>query len=123
MNFSTSILSAKQLFDSKKMKSVFGMLVFVLLVTSGMAQVTLPHYDGLNYTVGSGLQTQTNWTSLNSGDNLQITSGSLSYTGMPASTGNKVAFDGTGIDASKAFTQQTSGTVYFSFLVSQIFEQ
>ncbi|WP_170826797.1 choice-of-anchor D domain-containing protein [Flavobacterium caeni] len=37
---------------------------------------------------------------------------------LPASVGNKVAFDGAGMDATRSFTQQTSGTVYFSFLLN-----
>ena len=73
-------------------------------------QVTLPHYDGINYTVGQGLQTQTNWTTLNSGDDLLIAAGNLSYTGLLESTGNKVTFNGDGIDAAKLFTQKTGKT-------------
>jgi hypothetical protein len=81
------------------------------------AQVTLPHLEQINY-VSGGLQTQTGWTSLNSGDDLAITTGNLSYNCLPASVGNKVTFDGGGIDAGKLFTQQTSGTVYYSFLLN-----
>jgi hypothetical protein len=92
-------------------------LLILLNTQLSWGQVTLPHYDGLNYTVGQGLQTQTNWTTLNSGDDLLISSGSLSYTGLPASEGNRVTFAGGGIDAAKLFTQQTSGTVYYSFLM------
>ena len=55
---------------------------------------SLPQYDGLNYTAGVGLQTQTGWTTLNSGDDLLIASGSLSYIGLESSTGNKVTFAG-----------------------------
>jgi hypothetical protein len=72
----------------------------------------------MDYTVGSALQTQPYWTALNTGDDLVIASGSLSYPGLAASTGNKVIFDGSGIDAAKLFTQQTSGTVYYSFLLN-----
>lgn len=84
----------------------------------GYSQVTLPHYDGLDYTAGSALQTQTGWTTLNSGDDLAIVAGSLNYTGLQTSTGNKLAFGGAGIDAGKDFTSQTTGTVYFSTLLT-----
>jgi len=97
------------------------MLVAIALVIGSLSasgQVTLPHLDPLNYTVGQGLQTQTNWTSLNSGDALLIATGNLSYPGLPTSTGNKVTFDAAGIDAAKSFAQQTSGTVYYSFLLN-----
>jgi hypothetical protein len=95
-------------------------ILFTLLLISGLSwgQVSLPHFDPINYTVGQGLQTQTGWTSLNSGDALLIASGNLTYAGLPASTGNKVTYDGAGIDAAKLFTQQTSGTVYYSFLLN-----
>ncbi|MDP2400745.1 MAG: hypothetical protein Q8M66_02090, partial [Actinomycetota bacterium] len=103
-------------------KAIFKMmalLVTLLLVANlGRGQVTLPHYDGINYTAGQALQTQTGWTLLNTGDDLLIASGNLTYSGLEASTGNKVTFDAAGIDASKAFTQQTSGTVYYSFLLN-----
>ncbi len=88
------------------------------LTTNG--QVTLPHYDGMDYTVGSSLQTQTGWTAVNSGDNLVISSGSLTYTGLKNSLANKVTFNGAGIDAYKSLASQTSGTVYFSFIVKVI---
>jgi hypothetical protein len=94
----------------------------ILLVTLGfgywgLGQVTLPHLDPINYTVGQGLQTQAGWTTLNTGDDLLIASGSLSFTGLETSTFNKVTFSGAGIDAAKLFTQQGSGTVYYSFLL------
>lgn len=91
---------------------------FLFVGNVGWGQATLPHYDGINYTVGQALQTQTGWTLLNSGDNILIESGSLNFTGLLASTGEKFSFDGSGIDAAKQFTQQTSGTVYFSFLIN-----
>lgn len=95
-------------------------LLFFLLVMMGnvWGQVTLPHYDGINYTIDQGLQTQSGWTSLNSGDALLIASGSLTYPGLLAEKGNKVTFDGAGIDAAKLFTQQTLGSTYYSFLLN-----
>ncbi|MCD9853451.1 T9SS type A sorting domain-containing protein [Epilithonimonas sp. JDS] len=97
-------------------KSLATFILFLSLTLTG--QVTLPHLDPISYTAGTALQTQSGWTSLNAGDDLAVTAGSLSYSGLAASAGNKVAFDGAGIDAAKAFTQQTSGTVYYSFLLN-----
>ena len=114
----TPFSNEKKLAMIKFTKSLFCFLFIFITIFSVKSQVTLPHYDGLNYTVGQGLQTQANWSSLNSGDALLIASGNLTGASMPAPTGNKVTFDGAGIDASKAFTQQTSGTVYFSFLLN-----
>jgi len=99
-------------------KFITYLVVLLTFFNFSSAQVTIPHYDGLDYTVGQGLQTQTGWTLLNSGDDLAIVSGSLTYPGLLGSTGNKVSFAGGGIDAAKVFTQQTTGTMYFSFLLN-----
>jgi hypothetical protein len=101
-------------------KTILRLLLSFTILTPffNSAQVTLPHYEPINYSVGQALQSQTNWTVLNTGDDLLISSGSLSYPGLDNSTGNKVSFAGAGIDAAKLFTQQTSGTVYYSFLLN-----
>ncbi len=94
-------------------------MLFLLLSAAGsFGQVTLPHLDAVNYTAGQPLQTQTSWALLNSGDDILVAAGNLSYSGLVPSTGNKISFAGTGIDAAKAFTPQTTGTVYYSFLVN-----
>ncbi len=95
---------------------ILGLMVFGSLGVWG--QVALPHLDPINYTIGQGLQTQTGWTILNTGDDLLISGGSLTYGGLPTPTGNKVTFDAAGIDAAKLFTQQTTGKVYYSFLLN-----
>lgn len=93
-------------------------ITFILGISyHSSGQVTLPHHDPIDYPVGQGLQAQNGWTILNSGDDLLITAGNLTYPGLVGSTGNKVTFDGAGIDAAKLFTQQTSGIVYQSFLL------
>jgi hypothetical protein len=109
----------KTLYKMKKLFLILFSVVLGVCLSGGVwGQATLPHLDAINYTVGQGLQTQTGWTSLNSGDALLIASGSLSYSGLEASSANKVTFDAAGIDAAKLFTQQTSGTVYYSFLLN-----
>ena len=100
-----------------KMKKLYT-LSLLIASCALFAQQAPPFYEGFDYTTGATLQTQPLWTSLNSGDDLAITAGSLSYTGIPASTGNKVAFGGTGIDSSKEFAAQTTGSVYYSFLLN-----
>ena len=82
------------------------------------AQVTLPHLDAMNYTSGTALGVASGWAALNSGDAINVASGNLSYFGLPTSTGNKISFDGVGMEGVKIFTQQTTGTVYWSFLVN-----
>ena len=99
-------------------KMIFTLLFCLGGSVSSWAQVSLPHLDPLNYTVGKSLSSQASWTKINTGDSLLMTAGNLTYTGLPTSTGNKVTFDGAGVDAAKSFTQQTSGTVYYSFLLN-----
>ena len=98
------------------------LLLFVLLFStkSMQGQVTLPNYDPIDYVVGESLATQTGWALLNSAnaDKILISSGSLSYSALTSPSGNKVSFGGSGEDATKTFTQQTSGTVYYSFLLN-----
>ena len=97
------------------------LMAVILFAGSGVTwgQVTLPHYDPINYTIGQSLVTQTGWALVNSSTNdLLISSGNLSYTGLPTSSGNKIAFSSSGEDAAKTFTQQTSGTIYYSFLLN-----
>ena len=99
---------------------ILAFLIFIC-VTQLSAQVTLPHYDGLNYTIGQSLQTQAGWASLNSGDNILISSGDLTYVDLPMSSQNKISFDASGLDATKNFTPQSLGTgttVYYSFLLN-----
>ena len=77
--------------------------------------------EPFNYSPSAGSlssQTSSAWTDLNSGDNILVTSNSLAYSGLASSTGNKILFDGTGMDAARLFTQQTSGTIYYSFLLN-----
>lgn len=81
------------------------------------AQATLPVYEPFNYTAGSALQTQPGYTALNSGDDIAVVTGNLSYTDLPASTGNKINFAGSGIDAKYDITPVSADTIYYSFLV------
>lgn len=67
---------------------------------------TLPYFETFNYTAGSALGAQQNWTNVNSGDN------------VVASTNNSVTFSGTGAECFTPFTTTTSGTVYAAFLVN-----
>jgi len=91
--------------------------ILALLTPAAWAQVTLPHYDGFNYPPGSTLGGQGNWINNNTGDSILITAGSLSYTGFPASSGNKITFDGAGVDPTKEFLKDSTGTNYYSYLL------
>jgi hypothetical protein len=91
--------------------------LLALLATTAGAQVTLPHYDGFNYTAGTMLRDQGGWIAVNSGDTVWVSAGNLSYTGFPASNGNKITFNGAGQEQTKLFTSVATGTVYYSYLL------
>ena len=76
-----------------------------------------PLVDEFNYTVGANLADQTPWTKANTGDEILIAAGNLDYTGLKASTGNKITFDGGGSESYISFADVTSGTVFASFLL------
>ena len=97
-------------------KIVFGLLAAIISLN---AQVTLPHYEGFDYTVGADLGLQTGWSVVSANtDKVLVADGNLSYTGLPASTGKKIAFTASGEDVGKAFTAQTTGKIYYSFLIN-----
>ena len=76
-------------------------------------------YEGFDYAAGSALQGQGGWAPLNTGDEITVTSGSLSYPGFAPSAGNKVSFAGIGLDYYNEFNSSgiTSGKVYYSFII------
>lgn len=78
---------------------------------------TLPYYESFNYTAGSSLTDQQKWSPINSGDAILSSSPSLTYTEF-ASEGNKVDFDGAGIDALTPITEITANTLYYSMLLN-----
>ena len=103
------------------MRTVTRLFVIVallaLLSPALWAQVKLPHYESFNYVPGSTLGGQGDWVNNNSGDSVAIVAGSLSYPGFPAASGNRIKFDGAGVDPTKRFDSTTTGSVYYSFLV------
>jgi hypothetical protein len=77
----------------------------------------LPYYEGFDYTVANALGAEQMWTNANSGDDIVVASGNLSYTGL-TSNGNSISFDGAGIDCFSPITPTSAGTVYYSFLMN-----
>lgn len=77
---------------------------------------SLPIYEGFDYANAENLGDQTNWENLNSGDEITVSTGNLSYSGLPSSTGNLVSYAGAGMDPTFEFSSITSGTVYASFI-------
>ncbi len=91
------------------------------------AKWVLPFYEPFNYTVGTtvgGTTTGTssnNWTNHSGTGSISVTSGSLSYTGLQASTGNKIRMPGANATTSADVNTPIGipGTVgYYSFLLN-----
>jgi len=99
------------------MKKIYTLVTILAASFAANAQATLPFYESFDYTVPGALQTQTGYTALNSGDDINIVAGNLSYTDLPASIGNKINFAGAGIDAKHDITPVSADTIYYSFLV------
>ena len=76
-------------------------------------------YEPFDYTPESVLQTQTGWNPLNSGDDILVVAGNLTYPELAAPVGNKITFAGGGIDTYYEFdtTGITSGKVFYSFIL------
>lgn len=77
----------------------------------------LPYYEPFVYTAGSSLGQSQQWSNVNSGDTIIITSGNLAYAGL-SPNGNSASFAADGIDCASPFTATTTGTVYYSFLLN-----
>ncbi|HUR66019.1 MAG TPA: hypothetical protein VMZ03_06680 [Chitinophagaceae bacterium] len=101
------------------MKKFYFLLCLSFVVLNSRGQLLT---EPFNYTPDpiNGIAQQSGgvWVRINSGDSILVTAGNLSYTGLPASTGNKISFDGAGSDDYRAFTVQTAGAVYFSFILN-----
>mgnify|MGYP001791319794 CR=1 FL=1 len=77
----------------------------------------LPFIETFDYTDGAILSDQVDWDiTSTSSDDIVVSSGNLEYTGLKASTGNKITFDGVGSDVVTRFTDVSSGKIYASFL-------
>src|SRR4051812_12332571 len=91
----------------------------ILLALRIQAQVTLPFYDGFNYTAGGDLAGNGNWVSASGSGTVKVSAANLAYAGLQSSVGNDLSII-PGSSAARTyvnFTSQTSGAIYFSFLL------
>ncbi|PJB13136.1 MAG: hypothetical protein CO119_03340 [Flavobacteriales bacterium CG_4_9_14_3_um_filter_40_17] len=84
-----------------------------IFTTNGQA---LPITEAFNYVAPSNLGGQGGWVNVNTGDEITVQAGSLSYTGLKLSTANSVGFAGSGFDPQLLFDAQSGNTVYASFI-------
>jgi Secretion system C-terminal sorting domain len=75
----------------------------------------LPFYESFNYTAGSSLTTYPAWAESSNGNMMEISEGSLSYSGM-TSDYNSCQLK-SGRNAFVPFTATSTGTVYSSFML------
>jgi len=102
-------------------KSFIFFLSFILMIIVGLQSnaQTLLLNEQFNYPAGDSL-TAYGWTAHSGTTNtIKTTSGSLTYTGYPASIGNKASLTSTGQDVNKPIsTVVTSGPIYVAALVN-----
>ena len=105
--------------NSYSMKKFYFLICLSFVVIKGQGQLM---YEPFNYTphatLGLAAQSSSVWLIVNTGDSILVNSGSLSYSGLPASTGNKAMYNGAGTDYYRVFTAQTSGKIYYSFILN-----
>jgi hypothetical protein len=107
---------------NKSLTKIFSIICLIFLFginkeTKGQL-ITEPFNYTAHVTDGLAKQSANVWNALNTGDSILIASGNLSYSGLSTSTGNKVTYGGAGTDYWRSFTNQTTGTVYCSFLLN-----
>ena len=80
----------------------------------------LPYYEPFAYAEASSLGASQQWSNVNTGDNIIVAGGNLlpAYPGLNPSTTGYAIFAADGIDCSTSFTAQTTGTVYYSFIMN-----
>ena len=82
-----------------------------------VAPPSLPIIEQFDYIIGEDLGNQILWDAQNTGDEILINDGNLSYEGLASNIGNSISFDGSGKDLDLQFTTVNSGKVYSSFLI------
>lgn len=100
------------------MRKITFLLAFVACVFFAKAQLLLT--ENFEYTAGTNLSGQGSWglTGTAATPVIQVTATSITYSGYPGSgVGNEITLTN-GEDLNKVFAEQTSGTVYVSFLVN-----
>lgn len=101
------------------MKKFYLLISLLFVVMCSNAQLlTEPFNYTAHPTNGIGQQSNSTWIKVNTGDSILVTAGNLTYSGLPASTGNKVSFDGGGTDYYRIFAAQTTGNIYYSFVLN-----
>ena len=78
----------------------------------------LPYSEPFNYAAGTALGNSQMWANQNSGDNIAVVAGNLTYANFPNVSGNSISFTGAGIDCFTPFITTSTGAVYASFMLN-----
>ena len=91
----------------------------ILLMGAVCVNAQLLFEENFNYADEDEL-TEHGWTAHSGSETnpITVTSPGLTYTDYPSVSGNAALLDNTGEDVSQNFTEQSSGTIYVSFLVN-----
>ncbi len=105
-----------------KTKPIFEISLYLLIFIFWLglpAHSQLLFEENFNYPEGVKL-TDYGWTAHSSGGTnpITVTSPGLNYTNYPSISGNAALLDNSGEDVNRNFSEQTSGVIYLSFLVS-----
>lgn len=101
------------------MKKFTLLVSFIACVLASQAQTLVN--ENFDYTVGSGLIGQGGWAIVPTSvvNPITVSASSISYPNYPSSgIGQELSVANNGQDVTKAFTAQTTGTVYYSFLAN-----
>ncbi|MGC8739923.1 MAG: hypothetical protein ACP5UB_00530 [Candidatus Sumerlaeaceae bacterium] len=107
-------------------KSVVAVATFVAGASLASAQASLPLVEHFNYPTGNLVGNTIaggTWqrTGTNTSSTVQVLSGSLAYSGLPASQGNKVQLlNGSGYEDPGIDVASTTQTVYASFILNVV---
>ena len=97
------------------------LLVYLTLVVLNLNAQPL-FYEPFSYTPsnvnGLFVQSNANWKNVNTGDSIFVAANSLSYPGLAVSQGEKIIFDGAGVDNYRIFNTQTTGETYASCIIN-----
>ncbi|TAL07251.1 MAG: DUF1565 domain-containing protein [Verrucomicrobia bacterium] len=101
------------------MKKLITVGVMVLAARLALAVVTVPFYDGFNYTAASALAGNGGWVAASGSGTINVGSASLSFPGLTNGAGTDVSLTASGgnVRTDVNFTSQNTNSVYFSFLL------
>lgn len=100
----------------KKVYSASISLLAILFLTVNSAQSSLIVYENFNYTAGSTLAGNGNWSAVNTGTPPGIDAGNLSVSGLQDSSGNRASWNTGNIQEAFLSLGQTNttGSIFFS---------